>query len=138
VLHPTQPATFSWSEGMTNVVQDIERAGARAWTDELEAVAGLLGAAGVLVQATAQRRVLARDLVNRGARSSQVLTCLLHHVRDGRSAAWICGGLRRDPEFVWKLPTSTWNAQSVAGPVAPMAAKVAAMVNKLAAQKECS
>lgn len=104
-------------EQPNQLAQRIERAGARAWTDDLEAIDGLLAAAGVLEQARAQRRVLAVGLARRGARGGQVLTCLLHHVHAGRTVAWIAAGLLAAPEFIWTLPAAAWASQREVGVV---------------------
>lgn len=87
---------------MNDRVRAVLDAGAREWSDELEAISGLLGAAGILDLAIAQRRSLARQLVRRKASSDDVLSWLVQHLRRGRGAGWLLNGLRKDPEAIWK------------------------------------
>lgn len=80
-------------------LRDVAR---RSWTDELEAISAVLGAAGVLDKSLAMRRMLARDLVRRRATGDDVLTWVVHHIKNKRGAGWLLQALRRDPEAVWK------------------------------------
>jgi hypothetical protein len=98
------------------IPDDLRRASAREWTDEVEAVAGLLGAAGVLRKATAQRRRLARELVRRKGTASDVLAWLVHGLNSRRGAGWLTRAILSDPEVVWKA-RGQGAPELVAGPI---------------------
>lgn len=80
----------------------MRAAGARDWSDDVEAASALLSAAGVLGLAPGQRRMMARELVRRRFSPSDLLTFLAHHLQRGRGGGWLCVVLRRDPEAVAK------------------------------------
>jgi hypothetical protein len=97
-------------------VEQVLTAGRREWSDELEAVSGILGAAGVWDQATARRRVFARDLVRRKVTASDVLTWALHGLGTGHGPGWLVRALEADPETIWKA-RSKGAREKVAGEV---------------------
>jgi hypothetical protein len=126
------PSRLSEVKGDLVTLPAVEAAALRRWSDETEAVAGLLGAAGVLGNATAQRRALARDLVRRKATASDVLAWLrLHH---HRGAGWLLAGLRADPEAVWKA-RSSGAPEATAGPVdKPRVDAITGLLGKIVAR----
>lgn len=81
---------------------NVRAAGAREWSDDVEAVSGMLGAADVLDRATGARRQLARSIVRAGWSPSDVLTWLVHWIGRGKGAGWLCVVLRRDPAAIGK------------------------------------
>lgn len=98
------------------VVEQLLAAGRREWSDELEAVSGILGAAGVWDVATARRRVFARQLVSRKVTASDVLTWALHGLTTGHGPGWLVRALEADPETIWKA-RSKGAREKVAGAV---------------------
>lgn len=96
-------------------VEAVREAGARAWSDDVEAIAGILGAAGVLDRAVGARRSLARDLAKRSASASDVLTWVSFHLGRGRGPGWMLQALRANPEHVW-LARSSGARELLAGP----------------------
>lgn len=84
------------------LAERVVTAAAREWSDDLEAVSGVLGAAGVLDAATAARRAMSRDLVRRKATATDVATWAVHHLQLGRGAGWLLQALRANPEAVWR------------------------------------
>lgn len=99
-----------------DVVEQVRAAGAREWSDELEAVSAILGAAGVWEKATARRRLFARQLVLRKVTGSDVLTWALHGLRLGHGPGWLVRALELDPETIWRA-RSKGAIEQVAGTV---------------------
>lgn len=97
-------------------LDDLIAAGRREWSDALEAVAGILGAAGVWDRAIGKRRQFARDLVRRGVTPSDVLTWAMHGLTRGHGSGWLVRALEADPETIWKA-RSKGARQQIAGEV---------------------
>ena len=101
---------------MVEQLDDLLAAGRREWSDDVEAVSGILGAAGVWDRATTRRRLFARQLVRRKVTPSDVLTWALHGLSTGHSAGWLVRALEADPETIWKA-RSKGAREKVAGEV---------------------
>lgn len=97
-------------------LNDLIAAGRREWSDDLEAVAGILGAAGVWDNAVGRRRQFARDLLRRGVSPCDVLTWAMHGLTRGNGAGWLVRALEADPETIWKA-RSKKARQRIAGNV---------------------
>lgn len=97
-------------------LDDLIAAGRREWSDALEGVAGILGAAGIWDRAIGKRRQFARDLVRRGVTPSDVLTWAMHGLTRGHGPGWLVRALEQDPETIWKV-RSKGAREQIAGEV---------------------
>lgn len=83
-------------------LRQLLAAGRREWSDDLEAVSGILGAAGVWDRAVGKRRQFARALLRRKVTPCDVLTWAVHAMQHGHDAGWLVRALEADPEVVFK------------------------------------